>query len=168
MSINLSENIADDLQPITPRFAGPGAELMLTPKQKMSVKVYAEETQGACSIVEIAAEPGEGIPPHVHENEDETFHIISGTVAVMVGGETRVAQAGDYAFLPRGIVHAWEAIGDTTLRFTVTMTPGGMEQMFLEMHELYREFGDEEINMDELAREWMPLVQRYKIGFGQS
>jgi quercetin dioxygenase-like cupin family protein len=169
MSIYLNDNIVEaEAQPsIAPRFAGAGAELEITPRQRISVKVFSEDTQGACSIVEILAEPGEGVPPHVHEREDETFHILSGTAAVMVAGETRVVQAGDYGFLPRGIVHAWEAIGETPLRFTVTITPGGMEQMFLEMHELIREFGGEEIVMSELVAEWMPILERYRIGFGQ-
>jgi hypothetical protein len=35
------------------------------------------------------------------------------------------------------------------------------------MHELIREFGDEEIMMSELVAEWMPILKRYRIAFGQ-
>lgn len=168
MSININENEIEAVNmPILPRFSGAGAELTITPGQRMSVKVFSEDTQGMCAVMELSAEPGEGVPPHTHAAEDEIFHIISGMVAVMVNGETRIAQAGEYAFLPRGVVHAWEAIGDAPLRMTVTVTPGGMEQMFFEMHELIREFGDEEIMMSELVAEWMPILKRYRISFGQ-
>jgi quercetin dioxygenase-like cupin family protein len=150
---------------VLPRFAGAGAELALTPKQSFTVKVSTEETQGACAIIEITAEPGEGVPPHLHHREDESFCIMAGQLSVTVEGVTTVLNPGEYGFLPRGIVHSWQAVGEETVRFILVVTPGGMDKMFAEMNELVCDIEPAEIQMETVVPHWLEIVARYGIEF---
>jgi len=50
---------------------------------------------------------GESPPLHVHRNEDEMFHIISGTLRFEIGGRTSFAHAGDTVLAPMGISHSF-------------------------------------------------------------
>jgi uncharacterized cupin superfamily protein len=44
-------------------------------------------------VFRMSSPPGSGIPPHVHENEDEVIYILEGEFEVMVGSETFKATA---------------------------------------------------------------------------
>ena len=50
-----------------------------------SITLAGEDTGGAYALVEIVNPPGQGIPPHVHTNEEETFHVLEGSVTFQVG-----------------------------------------------------------------------------------
>lgn len=88
---------------------------------------------GACSLFELQAPPGSGVPPHRHELEDETFVILEGRVELTAGGRTTMATAGTVAFLPRNQVHSFQVVGNDAARFLVAATPGGSEAMFAEL-----------------------------------
>ncbi len=79
--------------------------------------------------------PGGGPPPHIHHREDESFHILEGTLTIQVGGNTITASAGDFAFLPRGIVHSFKNTGDGCAKALVLTTPAGLENYFAEVFE---------------------------------
>ncbi len=46
-------------------------------------------------VFEMISPPGSGIPPHVHQKEDEMIYILEGEFEVMVGGEVFKAASGD-------------------------------------------------------------------------
>lgn len=81
-------------------------------------------------------EPGVGIPPHIHTKEDEIFRVIKGQVAIMVDGKTNVLNAGDIAFAPKNVVHAWKVIGNEKAKMMVSAFPAGIEIMFRELADL--------------------------------
>ena len=66
-------------------------------------KLTGKDTNGLFTLIEEENEPGTGIPPHVHENEDEVFKVIEGEMELTVGDKTTILKAGDLAFGPRGI-----------------------------------------------------------------
>ncbi|APF18356.1 Cupin 2 conserved barrel domain protein [Caldithrix abyssi DSM 13497] len=78
-------------------------------------------------------EPGVGIPPHIHSQEDEIFRVIEGQVEMMIDGKTTVLQAGDTAFAPKNIVHAWKVVGTEKAKMIVSAFPAGIEIMFREL-----------------------------------
>lgn len=80
--------------------------------------------------------PGSGIPPHVHTKEDEIFRVLQGEVELMVDGKATVLKAGDMAFAPKNIPHAWKVIGDQNAKMWVSAFPSGMEHMFHELDAL--------------------------------
>lgn len=81
-------------------------------------------------------EPGVGIPPHVHTKEDEIFRVIKGQIEIMIDGKTTVLEAGDTAFAPKNIPHAWTVIGTEKAKMITSAFPAGIEFMFNELHEL--------------------------------
>lgn len=81
-------------------------------------------------------EPGVGIPPHIHTMEDEIFRVIEGEVEIMVDGKTSVLKAGDIAFAPRNIPHAWTVVGNAKAQMITAAFPAGIEHMFKELAQL--------------------------------
>lgn len=100
------------------------------------ITVAAEDTGGAYALVEIVNAPGLGIPPHVHANEEETFHVLEGNVTFQVGEESLVASPGTTVHLPRGVPHRFAAEGTAPARMLLVLSPAGLERMFQELSEL--------------------------------
>jgi quercetin dioxygenase-like cupin family protein len=75
---------------------------------------------------------GMGVPAHVHQREDEFFHVLKGRIKVNVGGIETVLGAGQSAIGPRDVVHAWEALEDDS-QLLVAATPAGLDEMFVEL-----------------------------------
>src|SRR5215467_11295926 len=74
---------------------------------RITIKAGPEETGNAFSQL-VADEPrGSATPVHIHHNEDETFYILDGEVTMFVEGERIDLEAGDYAFVARGVTHAY-------------------------------------------------------------
>lgn len=98
------------------------------------IKATAADTGGQMSIVEITEAPGAEAPLHVHHHEDEGFWILEGDVTLQVGDTTIEAHAGDYAFGPRDIPHRY-TVGKAGCRMLFILTPGGFEDLVVEMSE---------------------------------
>ncbi len=81
-------------------------------------------------------EPGVGIPPHVHTKEDEIFRVVKGQVEIMVDGKVTILQAGDMAFAPKNIPHAWKVVGTEKAKMITSAFPAGIEHMFVELSKL--------------------------------
>lgn len=114
--------------------AGSGA-VYWGPGNQMTFIATGKETGGAFFLAQMAVLPGGGPPPHIHHCEDEAFLVLEGTLTVRVGGDTITASAGDFAYLPRGIVHGFKNTGDTTAKALVLITPAGLENYFAEVFE---------------------------------
>jgi quercetin dioxygenase-like cupin family protein len=98
------------------------------------IKATAADTGGQMTIVEVTEPPAAEAPLHVHHREDEGFWILEGDVTLYVGDTTIKAGAGDYAFGPRGIPHRY-TVGDAGCRMLFICTPGGFEDLVIEMSE---------------------------------
>jgi quercetin dioxygenase-like cupin family protein len=96
----------------------------------MTFKATAEQTGGSLMAVEVVVAPGGGPPPHVHANEDEAWYVLDGKIEILMGEETFAAEAGAFAFVPRGMLHRFENVADTPSRVLVLFTPGGIEGFF--------------------------------------
>ena len=94
----------------------------------IDVKLDAERTGGAFTLLEISNPPGGGVPPHVHERDDETVVAVEGALTALVDGTPSAMAPGDVVFIPRGVVHAFEA-GDAGARAIAITSPGGAESM---------------------------------------
>jgi quercetin dioxygenase-like cupin family protein len=98
----------------------------------VAVKLSRRETGGNYYVFEVTSPPGFGIPPHVHEREDELITVLEGEYTVMLGADEIVANAGDEIFFPRGIPHAFRNSGTTPGRTLWTVVPGGSFEEFFE------------------------------------
>lgn len=110
-----------------PAYWGPG--------ELMTFLITGKESGGALFAAEISVAPGGGTPPHIHRREDESFHLLEGTLTIQVGGDTITASVGDFAFLPRGIAHSFKNTGDSYAKALVLTTPAGLEGFFEEVFE---------------------------------
>jgi quercetin dioxygenase-like cupin family protein len=104
----------------------------------LTYKARSEETEGALSVWESTAAPGEGPPLHRHTDEDELMYVLDGTVRFRLAEDEHVAAAGSLVFIPRGLPHTWQNAGDQPARILFLFTPGspGMERFFERSAEL--------------------------------
>ncbi len=100
-----------------------------------TVKITSEMTGGAFALEEklIAPLPLKGSPLHIHQNEDEAFYILEGTIIFEVEGMQVEANAGDTVWAPRGQKHMYWNPGPNPARILVIVTPAGFEQFFAEV-----------------------------------
>ena len=49
------------------------------------IRATAAETGGAYTMIEAIASPGNGPPPHLHKNEDETLYVLDGDFEILNG-----------------------------------------------------------------------------------
>ena len=93
-----------------------------------TVLVGSDDTEGRLTLLRTSFRAGAASPVHVHERDDETFHILSGACVVWVGPDRWELGPGDTAFLPRMTPHAYLITADTEM--LTACNPGGTEKMF--------------------------------------
>jgi quercetin dioxygenase-like cupin family protein len=71
----------------------------------------------------LAPDPGDQAPPHVHHGSDEAFYVLEGELEVLEGEERRTLVAGELAFIAAGTVHTFGNRGPGDTRILAVMTP---------------------------------------------
>jgi quercetin dioxygenase-like cupin family protein len=92
--------------------------------------VRGSDSGGALTALEVANPVGEGPPLHVHAAEDETIHLLDGEIRWRLGDDLQSAGPGAYVFIPRGLPHCFQVIGERPARMLITFSPSGMEDFF--------------------------------------
>src|SRR5579862_5719861 len=88
-----------------------------------------EDTGGAFALLDYELAPGfAGLPPHVHQHEDEAAYVLEGQLLVRLGASERLLGPGEFVLLPRGVVHAQRNPGPAPARFLALLIPAGFEQ----------------------------------------
>jgi quercetin dioxygenase-like cupin family protein len=82
------------------------------------------ETNGEYTLLEIELAPGKGNDPHYHEQFNETFTAISGTLGVELNGEKILLEEGDVVIAETGDEHTFFNPTEDTIRFEVKIEPG--------------------------------------------
>ncbi len=95
-----------------------------------------DETNGALSVFSVGVPPLEGPPLHVHRDLDETIYVVEGDFRWKLGDELRRSPAGSFVFIPRGLVHCFQNIGEGEGRLLITFAPAGMEGFFEQQMDL--------------------------------
>jgi mannose-6-phosphate isomerase-like protein (cupin superfamily) len=93
------------------------------------VRASSEQTGGSFSLFE-EVPPMVDTPLHVHEREDELFHVLEGEHVFRVGDEEFLLGPGGVAFGPRGIPHAQRRVVRGEGRLLVLTAPGGFDGFF--------------------------------------
>lgn len=78
---------------------------------------------GTC-LIEHRMPYGESPPLHVHRNEDEVFHVLSGTLRLQVDGRQLQLEAGQSAIAPKGLPHSFR-VESAEGAHVLTITRGG-------------------------------------------
>lgn len=116
---------------MTDSLRGPGEGLTGTVFGiEMTRRVSGGDTDGAFFTIEFDLSPGEGIPPHVHHNEEEVVYVVSGEIESRVGDESVDAPAGSCHTIPRDTVHAQTNHSTEPATLLVTFSPPHLEELF--------------------------------------
>jgi quercetin dioxygenase-like cupin family protein len=129
-----SEKIVNGINMTKPLNLEPGSgEKIWITGDTVIVRATAADTGGAYTMIEAIASPGNGPPPHLHNNEDETLYVLEGEFEILNGDKGLMkAKPGAVAFVPKGTVHRFRCTGDRTGRLLLVYTPGGIEGFFRE------------------------------------
>ncbi len=89
----------------------------------VTVRVAGAEGENGMTVLEHHAPYGDSPPLHVHANEDEIFHVISGELRFRVGTREISARAGETVQTPRNVPHSYLVWSPQGARF-LTVTCG--------------------------------------------
>ncbi|MFL6480307.1 MAG: hypothetical protein ACJ70U_05710 [Nitrososphaera sp.] len=86
-------------------------------------------------MIEAIAAPGNGPPPHVHKNEDETLQVLDGGFEILPGKHLINGKPNALIFVPHRTIHL-SAAAETIPRMLLIYTPAGIEGFFREAGKL--------------------------------
>ena len=109
---------------------GEGATLQNPVGGPLTFKLRDEQTGGALIVFESEVAPKDGPPLHVHAHEDEGLYVLDGELRFRCGDDVRRGAVGSFVFVPRGVAHCFQNVGDRPARLLVVFTPSGMERFF--------------------------------------
>lgn len=105
---------------------------------RFTVKAASEETQGRYALLEQVC-AGAPPPMHVHDNEEEAFYLLTGTLDLYVADDVQRVEAGAFCLIPRGTPHSFVSTSAEPARMLVVVSPGGFEQFFAEVEKRFPE-----------------------------
>lgn len=79
--------------------------------------------------------PGEGVPLHVHDRDEEFYYILEGAYEMQAGDERFTAEAGSMVVIPRDVPHQFRNTGNVPARALMIFRPGGFDELNAEMRE---------------------------------
>ena len=100
----------------------------------MTFLVNSEQTNGAFSMTDYLAKPGNEPPAHKHDREDEFLYVLEGRIDAYIGKEVFSAGPNEGVYFPKFVPHTF-AILTPHFRMLILMSPGGLEGYFREMSE---------------------------------
>ena len=109
--------------------------------EELHFHLVAGQTGGLFSMFTEITPPGGGPPPHWHDNEDEWFHLLEGTVSFFVDGQWTDAHPGDSVFAPRKQVHTFKNNTAQPTKMLIHTSPGGFDKFFAEAAEEFAKPG---------------------------
>lgn len=100
--------------------------------EKIIFRQTAADTDGELLAFELVLAPGGAVPgAHVHPEQEESFEVVSGTMAFRLGLKRIVAGPGETVVVPAGKVHRFENAGDEPAHVRVEVRPAlEMERLF--------------------------------------
>jgi len=102
--------------------------LQITPGERFRIRASVKETKGIYTALELIADPRNGVPMHIHQNEDEHFIVLEGSLHLANGDKRFDAPAGTTVTIKKGVPHAWCNLMDT--RMLVVFSSGNIEDLF--------------------------------------
>jgi quercetin dioxygenase-like cupin family protein len=114
---------------LTPIHTAQDGERLAFMGEVVTIRLSGEQTAGALSVAEHEMPLGLATPLHVHRHEDEALYVLAGALTVHLDGHEHTAVAGELAWLPRGVPHAFRVDSERALILAV-LTPAGHEAFF--------------------------------------
>ena len=96
-----------------------------------ALKASSRSTLGSLTVIE--SDTDGGAPSHIHQREDEAMYVVEGEIVVHCGDEEFHVGARAFVFMPRGLKHDWDVVGDRAV-VLILASPGGLEEFLAEFH----------------------------------
>ena len=90
--------------------------------------VSGAQSGGSYSTMEVVSPVGSGPGPHVHQDSEEHFLVMDGSIDFVVGGLEIRAEKGDVVHVPRGCTHQF-TVRSSAATTVATYSPAGDEEM---------------------------------------
>ena len=100
-------------------------------------QLTSEQSGGALTVGMATVAPGSRVPPHVQSREEELFLIVEGEYRFWIDDEWKEVSAGGLVYVPRGVAHTFEVIGERGGRHWVLSMPGGFDRFFARCAEAF-------------------------------
>jgi quercetin dioxygenase-like cupin family protein len=94
----------------------------------VTVHVPHEEGADGISVLESLAPHGNSPPLHLHQTEDETFHVLEGELRVRARDADVRIGAGEAILTPRGVPHTYRVESPEGARWLVITRRGDFER----------------------------------------
>ena len=73
------------LESFSDRNEDDGEWLQVTPGERFRIRIPSVQTMGAYTVIEVVADPHNGVPLHIHNREEEHFIVLDGTLDIAIG-----------------------------------------------------------------------------------
>jgi len=115
-----------------PLVVGPGGgEVVRNPVGGAgTIKVRGMHSAGRIAVLDSVIPPSEGPPLHLHANEDELLYVLDGSFRFQLADDVSETPPDSTVYIPRGVPHCFQNVGDRPGRLLVVFTPAGMERFF--------------------------------------
>jgi quercetin dioxygenase-like cupin family protein len=119
---------------LSPSYVLPAGETRLE-NAMLPFKVTAEDSAGVISVCEFILPAWSSGPVlHRHDEVDEGFFVVSGSLEFQLDDARKSARAGEFAWVPRGTAHTFACAGESPVHVIAFACPGGVEHLFAEQH----------------------------------
>ena len=96
--------------------------------------ISGKQTNGEYAVIEMSVPPGAGPNPHAHPDFTETFFVLEGEVSFKPELGSYVAKTNSFVNIPKGgIVHGFKNLSDKPAKLLCTVSPAGLDDLFVEM-----------------------------------
>jgi mannose-6-phosphate isomerase-like protein (cupin superfamily) len=100
-----------------------------------TVRISSRQLDGDYCVCEMTMMPGEGVPRHVHDRDEEFYYVLEGAYEFEAGDETFKGEPGSIVVIPRDVPHAFRNAGDVPARALMIFRPGGFDELLGEIRQ---------------------------------
>lgn len=94
------------------------------------VVLDADDADGRSGMFRVETNQPGGPPMHIHDDADEYFYVLRGSVRFQVDGQVLRLEPGAVAFVPRGAEHSYRIETQDGGQMLTIVVPGGFEHFF--------------------------------------
>jgi quercetin dioxygenase-like cupin family protein len=106
---------------------------------KANFKADGQETANQYSVSEWWMEPNtKGIGAHSHDDGNEIFYVLEGTMSFLVGEKWQEAEKGSFIYVPAGIQHDFENRSNKKAVVLNIFAPGTFEEKMPKIIEWFK------------------------------
>lgn len=98
------------------------------------VRILVPSASGSdrLSVIKHWAPYGDSPPLHIHDTEDEVFHVLEGHIRFRVNGDDIEVPAGQAVLAPKGVAHSYVVESREGAKWLTMTRPGDFEAMVRE------------------------------------